>query len=670
MKTYKILVIDDAFFIRNLIKKAVGRKPSKDDVNFEIVGEASNGNEGIRMCEELKPDIITVDFNIPELNGLDFAKYLKETNPKIPILMISSNDDPTFPSQVEAIGCHFLPKPFQESFLWIRLDGLVEEIENWSDDDVIEISQEEEEAFDLMKEIAMDVEAELEEAPIELEETIQIPKSQATIEKETAEIITETIAEETPKKKKKKKKKKKQNNDFFGLELEDNFVIKPKTETSEPESTIVKETAKPIETKQPQTVKPESNTTDKQKNEPVVVTPVRKQPTVKPIEVKPIATKPAPEVKPIAVKPVATKPIPVPKINLDLHKDEEPEDMVIDFSNSPNNQQYDEIEDDIVIGEEFDLSGSNGKAVGYAEEPEEEFIIEDELTADVDGELIIIDDDDAPIIIDDGDDEIIIVNNDEEIVISDETEDEFIIEDEDPEEDIIIETEEDEIPEEMDFDFDSMEDFSISADDIQIDEIPNRKRIGLNIRKEVPVVRQELTGRDLVIKTLKENANYSYQNEMSYVLHVMEKINSTKKEEVQLPDFDDEPIVEDDRPLSRLMARSQVTKSDEVVKEKAEEDEEFDKLFAEFNPNIDLSDAGEDKSVIYKEESKKRLLSDAPSISQNIVIEPPKSERIRQMYNKDDVDEDQLIVPMDDGPKKVSIFTKIFNFFSRKKKDK
>ena len=76
MKTYKILVIDDAFFIRNLIKKAIGRKPVKNDVSFEIVGEAENGSDGLRMCEELKPDIITVDFNIPELaSEIDLNKF-------------------------------------------------------------------------------------------------------------------------------------------------------------------------------------------------------------------------------------------------------------------------------------------------------------------------------------------------------------------------------------------------------------------------------------------------------------------------------------------------------------------------------------------------------------------------------------------------------------------
>lgn len=597
MKTYKILVIDDAFFIRNLIKKAIGRKPIKNDVSFEIVGEAENGSDGLRMCEELKPDIITVDFNIPELNGLEFAKYLKQTNPKIPILMISSNDNPSFPAEVEAIGCHFLPKPFQESFLWIRLDGLAEEIENFDESQLPE--EIEEESLDLMKEISMEIEAEMEEIPIELEDSIQLPKSQAEIEKEAEEKKNENAA---PKKKRKRKKKKKSSNTLFGLEIDNTLVIKPKTTEPVIES-------KPMETIE---VKPA---------EEVVVKPVEKI-EVKPIEVKPIV-KPAPikEVTPIAV-------------NLEKEKE-------------------------IVIEEK-------------SETLEEKIVIEDEpITADVEGETIVIDEDDAPIVIDDGDDEIFIIDSDteEEIVIEDdndgvqyeeESEDDIIIEEEEPE----SETETEEIPD--DFDLDSLEDMYIESEDIQIEEKP--KKIGLDLRKEIPVVKEELTEKEKLIKLLKDNANYSYQNEMSYVLHVMEKLSKQEQPKEMIFD-DDEPILEEEKAKNRLMSRAKIQQSEDILKEKEEEDAEFDALFAQYNPNIDLSMANQDeeKMETIHNESKKKLLRDAPSITGSVVIEPPKDARIRKMY-MNDVDEDHLIVPMDDAPPKESIFTKIFNFFSKKNK--
>lgn len=592
MKTYKILVIDDAFFIRNLIKKAIGRKPIKNDVSFEIVGEAENGSDGLRMCEELKPDIITVDFNIPELNGLEFAKYLKQTNPKIPILMISSNDNPSFPAEVEAIGCHFLPKPFQESFLWIRLDGLAEEIENFDESQLPE--EIEEESLDLMKEISMEIEAEMEEIPIELEDNIQLPKSQAEIEKEAEEKKNENA---TPKKKRKRKKKKKSSNTLFGLEIDDTLVIKPKTTKPVVES-------KSIETVE---VKP---------TEKIEVKPVKKA------EVKPI-------VQPSPVKEIAP-------IAVNLKKEKE-----------------------VVIEKK-------------SETLEEEIVIEDEpITADVEGETIIIDEDDAPIVIDDGDDEIFIIDSDteEEIVIEDdnnevqyeeEPKDDIIIEEEEPE----SETKTEEIPD--DFDLDSLEDMYIESEDIQIEEKP--KKIGLDLRKEIPVVKEELTEKEKLIKLLKDNANYSYQNEMSYVLHVMEKL-SKQEQPKEMIFVDDEPILEEEKAKNRLMSRAKIQQSEDILKEKEEEDAEFDALFAQYNPNIDLSVANQDGEKIetMHNESKKKLLRDAPSITGNVVIEPPKDARIRKMY-MNDVDEEHLIIPMDDVPPKESIFTKIFNLFSKKNK--
>ncbi len=604
MKTYKILVIDDAFFIRNLIKKAIGRKPIKNDISFEIVGEAENGSDGLRMCEELKPDIITVDFNIPELNGLDFAKYLKQTNPRIPILMISSNDSPSFPSEVEAIGCHFLPKPFQESFLWIRLDALAEEIENFDESKLPETA--EDESIDLMKEISMEVEAEMEEIPIELEDGIQLPKSQAEVQKEAEKKNEENPA---PKKKRKRKKKKKNTNNLFGLEIDDSLVIKPKT------------------------TKTESITETKSNKEPVktehLVSLVKEE---KEDKIDEFSSKAEPVVSnnQEIIKPEISETISTSKVNVDLQKD-----------------------------------GSD-----------DEIIFEDEpITADINGETVVIDEDDAPIIIDDGDDEIFIIDSDteEEIVI--ESEEEPQIEDNDASDDgddIIIEEEEPEVKEieaiPDDFDLDNLEDMFISSDDIQIEEKP--KKIGLNLKKEIPVIQeQDLTEKEKLIKLLKENANYSYQNEMSYVLHVMEKLEKQEKPKEVIFN-DDEPILEEEKAVNRLISRSQVQQSEDFIKEKEEEDAEFDALFAEFNPNLDLSEANKDeeKMEMYHNESKRKLLKDAPSITQNITIEPPKDERIRKMYQKDDVDENQLIVPMDDKPPKESIFTKIFNLFSRKNK--
>lgn len=565
MTTYKILVIDDAFFIRNLIKKAVNRKPIKNDISFEIVGEAQNGNEGLALAKELNPDIITVDFNIPELNGLDFAKYLKETNPKIPILMISSNTDPNFPKEVEDIGCHFLQKPFQESFLWMRLDGLVEEIQNF-DESKIEptISQE---TKDLLDEISMEVEAEIDETPIEIEE-VSLPK--------------------VNKKNKPKKKKKKNTNNLFGLEIDDSIVIKPKKENLD-------------------------NTNEKvesQKNDSKNMNEKDGLSNVKDSNIK----KDTPIIKEEFLSSNENKV--EESIEEDLKIEQEPSSIIKEDTYSINES------------ESNSESGSiDNNETSIEDNDSNDIIIEDE------DESIIIDEDDEPIVIDDEDDNVIIIDDDEEIVIENDSQ-------ENDEDEIIIGEDEE-------------------IDDKNEDVLDDENLI-INSNEE-----NVETEKDKKIKSLKDNVSYSYQNEMSYVLHVMEKLAmSTKLDEVKSDVIEEE---NEANTLSNLGIETPIIREEDLTKE--EESEEFDKLFAEFNPNIDLSYIGnqEEKKEEQRAEVKEKLLQQAPSITQQIEIEPPKNDKVRQIYNKENPNGDDFIIPINDKPKKVSIFTKIFNFFSRHK---
>lgn len=124
MDNYKLLVVDDAFFIRNLIKKAVSNKPNTNNINISIIGEAKNANEAITFCETECPDIVTIDYLMPPgENGIELIKQLKEKYPNIMILMISDTTE----IELNAIdlGCQFLVKPFKEEMIWKKLDNLI-----------------------------------------------------------------------------------------------------------------------------------------------------------------------------------------------------------------------------------------------------------------------------------------------------------------------------------------------------------------------------------------------------------------------------------------------------------------------------------------------------------------------------------------------------------------
>ncbi len=60
--------------------------------NFEVVGEAKNGEEMLKLCELRSPDIVLLDIDMPVMNGLEAAKALKEKHPLLPIAMLTMHN--------------------------------------------------------------------------------------------------------------------------------------------------------------------------------------------------------------------------------------------------------------------------------------------------------------------------------------------------------------------------------------------------------------------------------------------------------------------------------------------------------------------------------------------------------------------------------------------------
>lgn len=129
MENYRLLVIDDAFFVRNLIKKAISNKPKNDAFNISVIGDAKNAEEAISFCKTEVPDIITVDYQMPPgINGLELVKELKKQYSNIKILMIADTQD--VESEAKKLNCQFLMKPFKEEILWNAIDHLILDTQN------------------------------------------------------------------------------------------------------------------------------------------------------------------------------------------------------------------------------------------------------------------------------------------------------------------------------------------------------------------------------------------------------------------------------------------------------------------------------------------------------------------------------------------------------------
>ncbi|MGI9211309.1 MAG: response regulator [Methylococcaceae bacterium] len=98
--TKKILVVDDSFVMRALIKSLVDA-----DLRLEVVGEASNGKEALTMTQQLNPDVILLDIEMPEMDGIEFMKRAKLLTPAKIIIISSVVDGGSEPlEQVRQLG--------------------------------------------------------------------------------------------------------------------------------------------------------------------------------------------------------------------------------------------------------------------------------------------------------------------------------------------------------------------------------------------------------------------------------------------------------------------------------------------------------------------------------------------------------------------------------------
>ena len=80
----RVLIVDDSAFMRKVLLSILTSDPQ-----FEVVGEARDGREAVSLAESTKPDVITMDINMPHMDGLQATEIIMSSNPR-PILIVSS----------------------------------------------------------------------------------------------------------------------------------------------------------------------------------------------------------------------------------------------------------------------------------------------------------------------------------------------------------------------------------------------------------------------------------------------------------------------------------------------------------------------------------------------------------------------------------------------------
>ena len=80
----KVLIVDDAAFMRMMLRDILAKN------GFDVVGEADNGKVAVQMYNELKPDVVTMDITMPEMDGIAAVKEIKAADPGAKIVMVSA----------------------------------------------------------------------------------------------------------------------------------------------------------------------------------------------------------------------------------------------------------------------------------------------------------------------------------------------------------------------------------------------------------------------------------------------------------------------------------------------------------------------------------------------------------------------------------------------------
>ncbi len=104
-----LLIVDDSFFMRQMLKNML----PKD--KFVVVGEAKTGEEAIQKYQELRPDVVTMDITMPDMDGIESLKEIKKMDNNATVIMVSAmGQKPMIREALEAGATDFIIKPFDK----------------------------------------------------------------------------------------------------------------------------------------------------------------------------------------------------------------------------------------------------------------------------------------------------------------------------------------------------------------------------------------------------------------------------------------------------------------------------------------------------------------------------------------------------------------------------
>ena len=107
-KKIRVLVVDDSAFMCKVLQEIINSDPQ-----LEVVGQGRDGRDGVALAESLRPDVITMDINMPHVDGLQATEQIMTQHPR-PIVIVSSESREGAASTLKALelgAIDFVPKP-------------------------------------------------------------------------------------------------------------------------------------------------------------------------------------------------------------------------------------------------------------------------------------------------------------------------------------------------------------------------------------------------------------------------------------------------------------------------------------------------------------------------------------------------------------------------------
>lgn len=115
----RVMIVDDAAFMRVSIRNILLKN------GFEVAGEAENGAIAVQKYAELKPDLVTMDITMPEMNGLDALKTIRAADPNAKVVMVSALGQEAMVRDAVMAGAKgFIVKPYKEDTIVDTLNKL------------------------------------------------------------------------------------------------------------------------------------------------------------------------------------------------------------------------------------------------------------------------------------------------------------------------------------------------------------------------------------------------------------------------------------------------------------------------------------------------------------------------------------------------------------------